>query len=67
MRLGRGRSSLCGKSALLLDETLCQPFSLKALSDYFAYMAQNISNMMCALHYHSGEPEEETEDTVSDA
>ncbi|UBB25698.1 hypothetical protein LAG73_01005 [Pseudoxanthomonas japonensis] len=47
------------------DETLCLPISLQALSDCFAYMAQDVSDMLSALRYHYGEPEEAAEEAVS--
>lgn len=49
------------------DETLCLPIPLQALSDCFAYMAQDISDMLESLRYHYGEHQEEAEEAVSNA
>ncbi|MGN7831025.1 XAC0095 family protein [Pseudoxanthomonas sp. 22568] len=39
------------------DEHHCLPVPLQALSDCFAYIAQDINDMLDALRYHYGEPE----------
>lgn len=47
------------------DETLCLPTPLQALSDCFAYMAQDVNDMPEFLRYHYCEHEEAAEEAVS--
>lgn len=47
--------------------TSALPISLQALSNCFAYMAQDVNDMLESLRYHYGEHEEEAEEAVSNA
>ena len=49
------------------DEHLCLPIPLQALSDCFANLAQDVSDMLSALRYHYGESGEDTTEVVSNA
>lgn len=49
------------------DEHLRLPISLQALSDCFAYMAQDVNDMLESLRYHYGEHQEEAEEAISNA
>ncbi len=55
---GAGRAALANPR-FRPDETLRLPISLQALSDCFAYMAQDVSDMLESLRYYYGEHEEE--------
>lgn len=61
---GAGRAALANPR-FRSNETLRRPISLRALSDCFAQIVLDVSDMLSALRYHYGEPEEAAEEAVS--